>query len=98
MISVIGAGAFGTALAISMARGGTRVTLWARDADHVARMQADRVNAARLPDMAFPEALRVTGDPEAFEALQRRLALRSLADPTPPACGPRAGSPSGIAD
>ena len=31
------------------------------------------------------EALRVTGDPEAFEALQRRLALRSLADPTPPA-------------
>jgi glycerol-3-phosphate dehydrogenase (NAD(P)+) len=62
MISVIGAGAFGTALAISMARGGTPVTLWARDADHVARMQADRVNAARLPDMAFPEALRVTGD------------------------------------
>jgi STE24 endopeptidase len=31
------------------------------------------------------EALRVTGDPEAFVALQRRLALRSLADPTPPA-------------
>ncbi len=31
------------------------------------------------------EALRVTEDPEAFVDLQRRLALRSLADPTPPA-------------
>lgn len=31
------------------------------------------------------EALHVTDDPEAFVALQRRLALRSLADPTPPA-------------
>ena len=34
---------------------------------------------------ADAEALRYTGDPEAFVALQRQLALRSLADPTPPA-------------
>lgn len=34
---------------------------------------------------ADAEALTVTGDPEAFVALQRRLAVRSLSDPTPPA-------------
>lgn len=62
MISVIGAGAFGTALAISMARGGANVTLWARDAAQVAAMRADRVNAARLPGMAFPDTLQVTED------------------------------------
>lgn len=62
MISVIGAGAFGTALAISMARNGTPVTLWARDAVQVAAMQAGRENAARLPGMSFPDALTVTAD------------------------------------
>lgn len=62
MISVIGAGAFGTALAISMARGGQAVTLWARDAAQVAAMTGARENAARLPGMAFPDTLRVTGD------------------------------------
>lgn len=62
MISVVGAGAFGTALAISLARGGTGVTLWARDADQVAAMKAARENTARLPGMGFPDTLRITGD------------------------------------
>lgn len=62
MISVIGAGAFGTALAISMARGGAQVTLWARDAAQVAAMRDSRENTTRLPGMTFPETLRVTED------------------------------------
>ncbi|WP_375174021.1 NAD(P)H-dependent glycerol-3-phosphate dehydrogenase [Pseudooceanicola sp.] len=62
MISVIGAGAFGTALAISMARGGAQVTLWARDAAQVAAMRDGRENATRLPGMTFPETLHVTED------------------------------------
>lgn len=57
-ISILGAGAFGTALAISLAHKGP-VTLWARDPQ---TMQRDRVNQARLPDCPFPEALSVTGD------------------------------------
>ena len=61
MTTVIGAGAFGTALAISIARGGRPVTLWARDADHVAAMTAARENAARLPKMPFPDLITVTG-------------------------------------
>ena len=62
MTLICGAGAFGTALAVTLAQNGT-VTLWARDADHAAEMQADRVNARRLPDIPLPEAITViSGD------------------------------------
>ncbi len=61
MIGVMGAGAFGTALAISLAGNGP-VTLWARDKAHVAEMQAARENARRLPGAALPDALRITAE------------------------------------
>jgi glycerol-3-phosphate dehydrogenase (NAD(P)+) len=57
-ISVLGAGAFGTALAISLAHNGP-VTLWARDAGTMAQT---RINTARLPDRPFPDALTVTDE------------------------------------
>lgn len=60
-VSVFGAGAFGTALAISLARQAP-VTLWARDADHVAAMQKCRRNDARLPDVPLPDGLTLTHD------------------------------------
>ena len=60
-IAVLGAGAFGTALAISLAKE-TPVTLWARDADHVAEMQARRCNASRLPGVPLPAGLSLTSD------------------------------------
>ncbi len=56
-VSVLGAGAFGTALAISLARTGQPVTLWARD---LADMATTRENTRRLPGFTFPEALTVT--------------------------------------
>ncbi|MCZ4255693.1 NAD(P)-dependent glycerol-3-phosphate dehydrogenase [Sulfitobacter sp. G21635-S1] len=68
-ISVLGAGAFGTALAISLANKGP-VTLWARDAGD---MQISRQNAARLPDCRFPPSLKVTGDLQ--EAAQAPILL-----------------------
>lgn len=60
-IAVAGGGAFGTALAITL---GQRhpVTLWARDPDHAATMQRDRINIRRLPDCTFPEKLSVTAE------------------------------------
>lgn len=58
-VSVFGAGAFGTALAISLARQAP-VTLWARDAEHVEAMQKCRRNDARLPDMPLPDDLTLT--------------------------------------
>lgn len=61
-ISIIGAGAFGTALAISLARTGVPVTLWARDADQAKDMQTRRENIARLPGVTFPNSVTVTSD------------------------------------
>jgi glycerol-3-phosphate dehydrogenase (NAD(P)+) len=60
-ISVIGAGAWGTALAIAAARR-HRVLLWARDAAQAAQMAAARRNARYLPSAAWPENLAVTSD------------------------------------
>ena len=60
-ISVIGAGAWGTALAIAAARR-HRVLLWARDAAQAAQMAAERRNARYLPNAAWPERLAVTAD------------------------------------
>ncbi|SHJ87333.1 glycerol-3-phosphate dehydrogenase (NAD(P)+) [Shimia gijangensis] len=61
-ISVIGAGAFGTALAISLARTGMAVSLWARDPNHAANMQNTRENTARLPGVALPDSITVTAN------------------------------------
>jgi glycerol-3-phosphate dehydrogenase (NAD(P)+) len=59
-LDIIGAGAFGTALAITYAKAGHPVTLWARDG--AAAMQETRENTRRLPGHRFPETLRITGD------------------------------------
>lgn len=72
-VAILGAGAFGTALAISLARDGTDVTLWARAPGD---MQHTRENTRRLPGFAFPDRLRVTGDlAEAARAETLLLAL-----------------------
>lgn len=62
MIAVLGAGAFGTALAVVLAGAGHRVTLWARDGSHVAAMRDSRMNDRRLPGVALPDAVTVTDD------------------------------------
>ena len=62
-ILVLGAGAWGTAIAISAARRApvNQVTLWARDAALVKALQTRRVNDRYLPDIALPEALQIAG-------------------------------------
>lgn len=60
-IAVLGAGAFGTALAISLGGRGP-VTLVARDPEAASKMQAERSNARRLPGATFPERLSVSAD------------------------------------
>ncbi|UWQ58403.1 NAD(P)-dependent glycerol-3-phosphate dehydrogenase [Leisingera caerulea] len=60
-VSVLGSGAFGTALAISLAGNGP-VTLWARSADHAKAMQDSCRNEARLPGVDLPETLTATAD------------------------------------
>ena len=61
-VSILGAGAFGTALAISLARSGKDVLLWSHDAAHAEQMQATRENARRLKGMMLPDAIIPTAD------------------------------------
>ncbi|MDY8108421.1 NAD(P)H-dependent glycerol-3-phosphate dehydrogenase [Fulvimarina sp. 2208YS6-2-32] len=62
-ITVIGAGAWGTALASLYARAGNDVVLYGRDAAAMAAIAAEHRNAAYLPDIELPAALRATSDP-----------------------------------
>ena len=61
-ITVMGAGAWGTALAIHFARHGHDVTMWARNAQHVQDLAQARENARYLPGFAFPDALQMQAD------------------------------------
>jgi glycerol-3-phosphate dehydrogenase (NAD(P)+) len=60
-IVVLGAGAWGTALAISLSAR-HRVTLWARDAEQVAAMSVSRSNLRYLPEIPLPQELHLTAD------------------------------------
>ncbi len=62
MIGVVGAGAFGTALAVALGREGRAVTLWARDAAQVALIAGTRSNDARLPGVLLPQSVTVTAE------------------------------------
>ncbi|MCC6991757.1 MAG: NAD(P)-dependent glycerol-3-phosphate dehydrogenase [Acidobacteria bacterium] len=61
-VTVVGAGSWGTALAVHLARVGHQVQLWARDAELVSEMAERRANAVYLPDIVFPDSLSVTAD------------------------------------
>lgn len=61
-IAVLGAGSYGTALAIQLARLGNDTRLWGRDAAQMAKLAAERVNAEYLPGCKFPPTLVPTAD------------------------------------
>jgi glycerol-3-phosphate dehydrogenase (NAD(P)+) len=61
-IGVIGAGAWGTALAIAAARAGRRVTLWAREPDVIDSIRRSGENALFLSGVTLPSSIAVTGD------------------------------------
>lgn len=63
-LSIIGAGAFGTALGVAMSEGLAEIRLWARDPDQIANMQETRQNV-RLPGVALPEPIRPIADIDA---------------------------------
>ncbi|GGE55746.1 NAD(P)H-dependent glycerol-3-phosphate dehydrogenase [Actibacterium pelagium] len=64
MISVLGAGSFGTALAIALARSGTDVKLWSRDANHRETMRNTRHNDRYVAGIEFPASLTIVEQPE----------------------------------
>jgi glycerol-3-phosphate dehydrogenase (NAD(P)+) len=64
-IAILGAGSWGTALAIHLARVGHDVRLWARDPDLAAQMDATRVNPRYLTDVRLPDRVRPMARPQA---------------------------------
>ncbi len=61
-IGILGAGSFGTALAVQAARAGHATTLWVRRAEAAAELEAARENRRYLPGVVFPERLAITHD------------------------------------
>ena len=69
-IAVLGAGAFGTSLALALAGDGSDVILWGRSAEDVAAMNTRRMTGRALPDHPLPPSLQVTTEiPDAAIAL-----------------------------
>lgn len=71
-ITVLGAGSWGTALALLLARRGLSVRLWGHNPEHMQTLQRDRCNKRYLPDCTFPECLVVESN--------LSLALQDVAD------------------
>jgi len=63
-ITIIGAGSWGTALAIIAARAGHKVTLWSRNAEVVSSINSLHVNPRYLSSAQIPESVSATGDHE----------------------------------
>jgi len=61
-VTVLGAGSYGTALAICLARNGHDVTLWGRNSNDVATLTAERENQRYLPGAKFPDTLLLEAD------------------------------------
>ncbi len=61
-LAVLGAGSWGTALAIHLARNGHVVRLWGRNPETMAGLEQQRSNTRYLPDIPFPDALTATAD------------------------------------
>ncbi|CUA88269.1 NAD(P)H-dependent glycerol-3-phosphate dehydrogenase [Pseudidiomarina woesei] len=61
-VTVLGAGSYGTALALCFARKGTHTCLWGRDAEQVESMAKTRENTRYLPGIQLPDTLHVTAD------------------------------------
>src|SRR5512143_2121409 len=62
VVTVLGAGSWGSALAIQLSRNGVSTHLWGRDASQMERMERERRNAVYLPGVTFPEHLHATAD------------------------------------
>lgn len=67
-VSVIGGGAWGTALAQTLALGGKRVTIWAREAEVVEDIATRQVNRTFLPGIALEKSIVATGSLRATTA------------------------------
>lgn len=74
-VGVIGAGAWGTALAQSLASDGSKVLIWAREAELVDEINRDHTNSLYLPSACLSETVRASGDLTEFGDLPALLVV-----------------------
>lgn len=74
-LGIVGAGAFGTALAALVGRGGGNVLVWSQDRDVVDEINGRHSNEARLPGVTLPENVKATADPAALAAGARLIVV-----------------------
>lgn len=67
-IAVYGAGSWGTALGLQLARNGLEVLLWDINPEHIETLKRQRVNSHYLPGIPFPDSLICSGDLRAVAA------------------------------
>ena len=79
-VSLLGAGSWGTALAILLANNGHDVTLWSALKDEVEMLSVHREHKDRLPGVILPENISVTSDLEA-SCKDKDLIVFSVASP-----------------
>lgn len=93
-VTVIGAGAWGTALALAAHRAGSHVSLWGRRPDHMIEIAKRHENIYHLPDVALPKDMTITADTApiakatllilAVPAQKMRFSIQSLHAVIPP--------------
>lgn len=98
IVAVLGAGSWGTALALLLTRNGHNCILWGHDPEHMGCLASERTNSRYLPGFAFPRQLRVSADLAgtlgAAEIVLLAIpshAFRSLLQAMVPHLPPRAG-------
>lgn len=74
-VGIVGAGPFGTALAVLVGRGGCNALLWSQSGAVVDEINQRRSNATRLPGVELPATVRATSDPAALAAGARLIVL-----------------------
>lgn len=70
-VSVIGAGSWGSALAVLLANNGHEVTLWSHDSREIEMLQKEREQKDKLPGVKLPENIKVSADLEEITRRQR---------------------------
>src|SRR5918998_1210607 len=91
-IAVLGAGAWGTALAVQAARAGSAAALWGRDAARVAAIAKARENARYLPGAKLSPAVELT---DSLTAAVAGAAVVLVAVPASPGAGRGGGGAGG---
>ncbi len=72
-VGIVGAGSWGTALALVLHRNGLRVTVWGNDAHAVSQIKTLKENRPYLPGVPLPETIEFTADMKALDALDLLL-------------------------